>query len=183
MFPTVNGKVFISAQVDGLDKIYSILSYAAKVQEIISFSKPDKIHRERSKHIKKLIEPLSISEIRNKKVRNTIEHFSEYLDDQNKKHSLFHCSNRYLVAFNLIISHWRPIDSPNFPFKLYKTPQLQYPIYPIRVYVADERRFYNMDFSIDLSLIHQEAFEIMEHLKPYFKEESPEDWVSSMIVL
>jgi hypothetical protein len=182
-FTIETDKVYISTEIDWFDKIYSTLSYASKVNEIISFYKPGKIHKDRAKYFKNILIKLSITEIINKKVRNTVEHYAEYLDDINKVISSLRNNNRYFVAFNLIISNWVAFDDPDFPYRVYKTPQLQYPIYPIRVYIAAEKKFYNMNWSIDLSLLHDEAFQIINNLKPNFNEESPENWCSSLQVL
>ncbi len=38
-------------------------------------------------------------------------------------------------------------------------------IFPIRVYVASEKKFYNMKLSIDLGKLHTEALVVVERLK------------------
>jgi hypothetical protein len=183
-YPILSNEVYISAEISGLDLIYSILSCAAKVQELIFSNKKKKLHGDRAKYLQRLLQPLNIKEILNKKVRNTIEHFGEYLDKVNKKHTLFIAPRRYAVAFNLVISHWKRIDDPEFPFPLYQTPQLAFSLYPVRVYVSSERTFYNMDWSIDLAALNEEAVCIKEHLisQKVLKEKKPENWISVMVI-
>jgi len=176
----------VSADIEGLDLVYSILSYAAKAQEIIfNFSKnKEKLHEGRAKYIQGLLQPLALKEMLNKKVRNTIEHFGEYLDVANEVHTAFRAPKKYAVAFNLVISHWNRFDDQAFPFSLYKIPQLDLPLYPVRVYVSDEKVFYNLDWSIELAVVHKEAIDIKRHLisRKVFKEENPEKWISKMII-
>ncbi|MCY1462878.1 hypothetical protein D9M71_806980 [compost metagenome] len=50
----------------------------------------------------------------------------------------------------MVISHWEVIQ-----------PRL----YPIRLYVSSEKKFYNMKWSVDVGLIHSEAKSIIEKLK------------------
>ncbi len=177
-------EVFFSSKMEGLDLVYSLLSSAAKVQELIISYDKTTLHLDRANHIKSILKGLNLNEVYNKKVRNTVEHFSEYLDEANRKHTLFNSSQRYFVAFNMIISHWEPFNLAGFPFKLYKTHQLDLPLYPVRIYIASEKRFYNMDWSINLDSLRNEAHLIKEYLssQKLFKEKSPEDWVSGLIV-
>ncbi len=183
-YPVTSDEVYISADIDALDLVYSLLSNAAKVQELATFYKDSAQHRDRAEYIKGILKSLNISELFKKKVRNTVEHFAEYLDEANKNHTLFRNPQRYFVAYNLVISHWTVLNTDKFPFQLYKTPQLELPLYPVRIYISSQRKFYNMDWSIDLNALSNEARLIKEHMKDqkYFKEETPEDWASGMTV-
>jgi hypothetical protein len=165
--------------------IYSVLSFAAQVHDMMNTNKTESLYKDRALFITNILGDLGLNELHNKKVRNAIEHFSEYLDEANKKHTQFNSTQRYFVAFNLIISHFMPLKLEGFPFQLYKTYQLDLPIYPVRIYVASEKKFFNMDWSIDFDALYNEARFVKKHLleKGFFKDISkPEDWVSGLIV-
>jgi hypothetical protein len=184
-YPIISGEVFISSKIEGLELISSLLSCAAQVHDMMEIFKNGKLHRDRALFIQNILRGLSLSELHNKKVRNTIEHFSEYLDEANKKHTQFNSPQRYCIAFNLIISHWQPLILEGFPFQLYQTHQIKFPIYPVRIYIASEKKFYNMDWSINFDALYNEACLVKKHLleQGYFKDISkPEDWISGFFV-
>lgn len=142
-----------------------------------------KRHIERADYFKTLLYDLNIQEMFNKKVRNTVEHFAEYLDETNEKHTLYKNEDSYLVAFNLVLSDWQPTNNVNIPFTLYRALGFKDPIYPIRIYIAGERRFYNMDWSISIENLSKEARLIQELLlsRKYIKSEKASDYVSMML--
>ena len=182
-FPITSNEVYQSTKIEGLDLIYSILSFASKVKEMTSPGKSN-FNKDRATYINNILNGLNLSELLNKSVRNTVEHFSEYLDKANKLHTLFNSSHRYSVAFNLIISNWTPLKQNYFPFQLYNTPLLPLPLYPVRIYISSEKRFYNMDKSIDLATLCNDAISVKNHMiaQNLFEEVAPEDWVSGLLV-
>jgi hypothetical protein len=79
-----------------------------------------------------------------------LEHFDEYLDKANIDLTLKKNPKATCAFTNLVISDWDHIKNEV--------------IYPIRVYIANEKAFYNMKWSINLGTIHKEATDILNHL-------------------
>ncbi len=102
---------------------------------------------ERSRILRELLDGIEITEIRNNRVRNTLEHFDEYIDKENIKFK--NTEGTLRAAYNMTLTEW-DIFNPR--------------LYPIRLYIANERKFYNMGFSIDIGKIYEEAEAIIERL-------------------
>ena len=102
--------------------------------------------------LSKLTSTVTLKEILNHKVRNTLEHFDEYLDEANVSLSQGKPPPSPMAAYNMVISHWQAVDPP---------------VYPIRLYVSIERMFYNMNWSINIDAIHKEASALVECITPY----------------
>lgn len=149
-------------------KIASVLSDAANIKKLIQTQGVKlkgenaarfKLRKDRARELAQALAPLELTEIFNHKVRNTLEHFEEYLDEANydisKKPAL-----GTMAAYNMVISHWE-VTEPR--------------VYPIRLYVASERKFYNMKWAVDIGLIHKEANLIIDQLKtiPAFSSQEP----------
>lgn len=104
---------------------------------------------ERSKLLKELFNGIDIKEIKNSKVRNTLEHFDEYIDKENLKLESSDKKVSPFAAYNMALSDWGAFSPP---------------VYPIRLYISKEKKFYNMGFSIDIGKIYEEAKAIIERL-------------------
>jgi hypothetical protein len=157
----------VSSEIHSL--IASLLSDAANIKKLVSTSSVKtngesgvrfKLRKERAKELADFIAPLQIKELLNHKVRNTLEHFDEYLDESNYDVSRKAPQGR-IAAYNVILSHWEAF-SPR--------------VYPIRLYVSSERKFYNMKWDVDIGLIHAEAKTIVEKLRTLkvFEVEEPD---------
>lgn len=149
--------------------LYHILSNAAKIQELVSFTKHGNqkgkaFHELRAKALRSVLGSVKLKEILNKKVRNTVEHFAEYLDEMSIVHSEQRTGPKYLAAFDFVVSSMKPASCPELPFTLYEIPGFFALIYPIRVYVVRERKFYNMDWSICIDSVCEEAKRLLEYL-------------------
>lgn len=173
----------VITNVEDFGYIYSILSNAAKIHELAHTTKKEAHHIERAKFFLDLLAPLNLIEIYDKKVRNTIEHYSEYLDKANRRHQLYSKKYEYVVACNLILTDWRKLDDQVYPFDAYMTPLFEVPIYPVKVYIVNEMKFYNMDFSIDIKRIVEEVKLIKKHLKVVLPDLARlgENWLSMML--
>lgn len=149
-------------------KIASVLSDAANIKKLIvtpgvklkgENGARFKLRKERGQQLSHIVAPLNLREILNHKVRNTLEHFDEYLDEAN-----YDLSTKpdlgTMAAYNIVISHWE-IMSPR--------------IYPIRLYVSSEKKFYNMKWEVDIGEIHKEAKSIVTMLSqfPAFSDSGP----------
>ncbi|WP_223530606.1 hypothetical protein [Pseudomonas sp. GL-R-19] len=137
--------------------IASLLSDAANIKKLVATSDVKangengvrfKLRKERAKELSEFISSLNIKELLNHKVRNTLEHFDEYLDEANYDLSKKPFQGR-MAVYNMIISHWEAMNPR---------------VYPIRLYVSSEKKFYNMKWSVDIGLIHSEAKSIVDKL-------------------
>ena len=158
--------------------IMYVLINAANIKKLL-FSYPDhkkkdetrkqfEFRMNRSKDLQKLFLGLDITEIKNNKVRNSLEHFDEKLDDLNIKFSELNQDIFKAAAYNMAFSRWEVI-SPR--------------VVPIRLYISSERKYYNFDNCIDLGKIHSEALSIVTRLKELKLLESSEEPGGMLILL
>ncbi|MEX5490782.1 hypothetical protein ABFV43_18365 [Pseudomonas fulva] len=148
----------IQVDPDIHSKISSVLSDAANIKKLIQTQGVKlkgenavrfKLRKERARVLDLALADLGLREIFNHKVRNTLEHFDEYLDETNYELSS-KAELGTMAAYNLVISHWE-VTNPR--------------LYPIRLYVASEMKFYNMKWSVDIGQIHKEAVLIIDKLR------------------
>lgn len=141
--------------------IASVLSEAANLKKLLvtpsvklkGESGPQyRLRRARSAMLNQVLEGIQLSELLSAKVRNSLEHFDEYLDEANLKVSEAKNPPAPMAAYNMILSHWEAV-----------TPR----VYPIRLYISKERKFYNMKLSVDLDAMNKEAAAIAARLKTY----------------
>lgn len=108
-----------------------------------------RLRQECSARLRELLKNLELKEIRNVKLRNTIEHADEYLAKAAVE--LARQEGRWSgIAYNYIMAN-ADIFVP--------------PLYPMRVYDAPSRVFRNMEYSIDLGVLHVEAEEIVQKIR------------------
>ncbi len=151
--PDEGYSIQINAEVHS--NIFSLLSDAANLKKLILTSSAKKtgengerfkLRQERASTLFEFLKSLNIKEMLNPKVRNTLEHFDEYLDKANYEVTQS-ASKNTLAAYNVVLSHWDAI-SPR--------------VYPLRLYISSEKKFYNMQWGIDIGLIYFEACSILE---------------------
>lgn len=138
--------------------IASILSDAANLKKLVitpsarlngESGRQFRLRKARAAALRKSIEGIPLSEMLNAKVRNTLEHFDEYLDEANVMLTTAKNAPSPMAAYNMVLSHWEAFNPP---------------VYPIRVYISSERKFYNMKWSVDIGAMHQEATAVVERL-------------------
>ena len=138
--------------------IASVLSEAANLKKLLvtpstrlngESGRLYRLRRARASSLNKLLDGISLAEVLNAKVRNTLEHFDEYLDEANLAISEAKAPPSPMAAYNMVLSRWE-VFNPR--------------VYPIRLYISSERRFYNMKWSVDLNAMNQEATAIVERL-------------------
>jgi len=136
--------------------INSIVSESARVKKLITIPKSKTknethkqyvIHVERSKYLQRMLEGISMQEILSVRVRNTLEHFDEYLDEAIILASEGALDAYVMIAHDMVISH-RAAFEPN-PF-------------PMRVYISSEKVFLNMKYSINIGKLFEESKSIYE---------------------
>ncbi len=138
--------------------IASVLSDAANLKKLIvtpsarldgESGSQYRLRKARAEALKKLVVGIPLAELLNAKVRNTLEHFDEYLDEANLAVTNAKTPPSRMAAYNMVLSHWE-VFSPR--------------VYPIRVYISSERKFYNMKWSVDLGAMNAEASAIVARL-------------------
>ena len=148
----------VSKEVHGL--IASLLSNAANIKKLLDTRVSRKkgenktayaMRQRRSKALRDILNGIELEFLLDSKVRNTLEHFDEYLDEANGFVTVKGHPTATLAVSNMVLSHWDSMAGEN--------------IYPIRVYIVNERKFYNMKWSIDLGKIYAESLLIVERFK------------------
>jgi hypothetical protein len=138
----------LHAQID------AILINAANIRKMVKTSsrrrrdEPPSIFRfrlRRASAFAKLLEGLDLSETLNTTARNSVEHFEEYLDREiatalgaKKRKAVF-------AGYNMVVHE---LD-----------------MFPLRIYAAAERKYYNMSASIDIAKLRSESESILARLK------------------
>lgn len=140
-------------------EIFGVLSQAAALKKLIATA-PAKgkdesrrvyqLRRHRAKVLAELLHGIDLEEILKAKVRNTIEHFDEYLDEAIVELSHAGPKAPPAAAYNLVLSDWGVFSPPPFP---------------IRVYIAADQTFHNLKWSISLARICAEAKQIVARLR------------------
>lgn len=157
--------------------INDILSDAANIKKLITIPtqktrgespKQFQIHVERSKFLQDKIKGVEISELKSIKVRNTLQHFDEYLDEVNLEASEGKLRSHQIAVYNFVMSHWEAINPRP---------------YPIRLYICAEKTYYNMKASVNLGKIYIEASHINEVIRGEIRKDNDSDPGGFMIPL
>jgi hypothetical protein len=152
---------YISSAPEIHDLIHGVLVGAASVKRMIvtpstklkgETKRQFDLRRYRAALLNAALHPTELKEMLDQKVRNSLEHFDEYMDSAVLELSDATRRPSPWAAFNLIISG-RDVFQPN--------------IYPIKLYIAEEKVFCNMKWSINLSHLHQEAVALEAALKKH----------------
>jgi hypothetical protein len=150
----------VSKDIHGL--IASLLSNAANIKKLLRTrtSRMDgeskiahAMRQRRTKALNELLDRIALDGLLDTKIRNTLEHFDEYLDEADELVTVKGHPTATLAMSNMVLSHWQHLASEN--------------IFPIRVYIASEKKFYNMKWSIDLGKLHDESQLVVERLKSH----------------
>ncbi|MBI5809719.1 MAG: hypothetical protein HZB21_00790 [Deltaproteobacteria bacterium] len=156
--PPPSSVYLIQVNPDLHSLIASILSDAANIKKLIKnqggkllgeTGTKARLRKERAAMLDSLLSGIELEEILNHKIRNTLEHFDEYLDEANIELSKAAIPPSPMAAYNMIFSSWEVIKPR---------------VYPIRLYISEERKFYNMKWSIDIGKIYKEAKAILSVL-------------------
>jgi hypothetical protein len=123
-----------------LKKLITFLPQRSRNESAGQFS----IRRRRCDLLRSTLDGVVLDELLNHKLRNTLEHFDEYLDGSvyDQVRGLI---SSPIAAYNVVISSWEVINPRP---------------YPVRVYVSDERKFYNMRWTVDVGKLYSEALAV-----------------------
>lgn len=155
--------------------IYAIISDAARIQKLIVAGKRQKnesakrfaFRDARASYLSSLLQGLELNEVRRTAVRNSLEHFDEWLDDiAIKIAGLTDSMNAFvttsLCAWELPPVLASPVGIPLHAFDL----QESKPVLPVRIYIASQRTYYNMGTSLDFDALQREATAIVKRTTP-----------------
>lgn len=157
--PETGNVIQVSPDLHSL--IASILSDAANLKKLVvtpssrlsgESGRRFRLRKARAAALREAIAGIQLTEMLNAKVRNTLEHFDEYLDEANLAVSTAKAPPSPMAAYNMVLSRWE-VFSPR--------------IYPVRVYISSERKFYNMKWGVDIGEIYDEATAIVERLNSH----------------
>jgi hypothetical protein len=153
-------------------KIIQAISDAAKLGRLIAPDHPRTKYETEHQYDMRLarlayfqnrFQSIDLSNLLDRGVRNTVEHFDEYLDRANAGLQKPGRSLPVLAASNLIVSHAAV-------FKMLRVahegPQ---GLLPTRWYIAAERKLYNFGKTIDLQGLHDESEAILAVVAPLAK--------------
>lgn len=158
-------------------EIFGILSQAASLKKLVrtptvklkdESKRVYRLRRHRTDVLASLLDGLELKELLQARVRNSIEHFDEYLDKAIVQISGSSPAKHPWAAYNLVLSD-RAIFNPE-PF-------------PIRVYIASEKEFHNMDWSINIGRMHDEAGHILARLRSAGIFEEGQDPGGMLVIL
>lgn len=107
--------------------------------------------RTRTKQLQQLLKGLSLAAICGAKLRNSLEHFDEYLDKLGARLDAGQAPPDPAAAYNLACSRLEAL-----------TTLAKRDVYPVRLYVAATKTYCNFNRSIDLGAVREEAAAI-EH--------------------
>ena len=159
---TESGGSYIAVRPEVHKVIASCLSDAANLKKLIrtSSSRGDRetkraydLRQYRAKMLSALLVNVQFQELTNARLRNTIEHFDEYLDSAVLSLSAKQARKSPWAGYNLVVSSLAVHDPP---------------VHPIRVYSADDRTYHNFRWSINLDQLCREAAatELIFHRHP-----------------
>ncbi len=143
-------KIIASCLADAAN--FKKLIYTASSRQKAESDKVFKLRQYRAKMLREALQGVSLDELLSAKVRNTIQHFDEYLDQAVVALSDVKSRKSPWAGYNLVVSTLSVCDPP---------------VHPIRVYVADDRTYYNFRWSVNMQRLHDEASSAAEKLSKH----------------
>ncbi|MEH6380140.1 MAG: hypothetical protein V7768_00255 [Dietzia cercidiphylli] len=131
----------------------------------------------RTKWLGELLSSVQIQETLRAQVRNSLEHFDEYLDEAFLNFSKRPPNGRLLLPLDMTLGRESTLDQFADGGS----------VYPLRVYLAEERVFINCGKRVSIGLLHSECRGILDFLRnavpSLAEEEDPGGRGSPMFVL
>lgn len=170
-------------------KIYRILNNAARISALIK-DRPRhnsqsagqyEIQTRRARWMRSILDGVKVEEISHAKVRHSLEHFDEFIDETALKSSRGQIPLPSFFPVDFVLGRSSTLDALACgPLEGFKT-------YPLRVYLAEERTFINCGRAIRLNLLSQECAAIATRLLSVVpglrQEDESEQRGSRMLVL
>ncbi len=155
--PAKDGYIKIDPALHGV--IAALLAEAANLKKMLAvpdrpgFKESEEQFAFRVGRTKLLNEALGypdLSEISRAETRNSVEHFDQYLDRASLSLSASDGEVSGMALYNMVLSSWAVFSEKSFPLK---------------VYVADERKYFNLDYEADLSSINNESLDLIARIR------------------
>lgn len=155
--PERDGYIHVDPEVHG--QIASLLAEAANIKKLLTVphrpsfreTKDEFAFRvERAKLLNASLGEPPLFETSSVEARNSVEHFDQYLDRANLALTTGASPKPGMALYNMVLSSWNVFDKKAFPLKLY---------------VADERRYYNLEWSADLNALYAEAVDLVARVR------------------
>jgi len=145
-----SGSHFMQISPEIHERIVNVLMNSANIKKFLKKPKKQKnrfskFKKQRSSILWSALKGIKLNEILKNRVRNSLEHFDNYLDKTNIKFNDV-SPTEPMAAYNMIFSDW-DVTTPR--------------VYPVRLYIANERKFYNLEGSADIGKIYEEAQDII----------------------
>lgn len=134
------------AEAANLKKMLAIPEKPGFKQTLEQFS----FHKERSSAMAEALGSPPLVEISRIEARNSVEHFDQYLDRASLSLKASDASESGMALYNMVLSSWAVFDKKSFPLKLY---------------VADERKYYNLEHVADLGAIAMESDDLIGRIR------------------
>lgn len=139
--------------------IASLLGEAANLKKMLAI--PEKIgfketseqfafRVERTKVLNEALGYPPLVEISRVEARHSVEHFDQYLDRASLSLKPSDSSESGLALYNMVLSSWKVFDKKSFPLKLY---------------VADERKYFNLELAADLNALSMECADLIARIR------------------
>jgi len=166
--PVKDGYIKVDPLIHSL--IASLLAEAANVKKLLTVpTKPSfketkdqfNFRVERTKLLNEALQSPPVVELSNVEARNSVEHFDQYLDRASLSFTAPSRADPGFALYNMVLSSWKVFDKKAFPLKLY---------------IADERKYFNLEWVADLNALHAECSDLITRIRgiPAFgKHEGP----------
>lgn len=155
--PEKDGYIKVDPSIHWL--IGSLLAESANIKKLLtiptkaSFKETKEqfdFRLERTRLLNEALGSPPIVELSSVGTRNSVEHFDQYLDRASVTFVQKDRSDPGFALYNMVLSSWNVFDKKAFPLKLY---------------VADERKYYNLEWVADLNALFAECTDIIVRIR------------------
>ena len=139
--------------------IASLLGESANLKKLLSIPEKPSFKEtndqfafrvERAKSLNEALQNPPLAEMSRVEARNSVEHFDQYLDRASLSFRSSEASESGMALYNMVLSSWAVFDKKSFPLK---------------VYVADERKYFNLELAADLNALAIECTDLIARIR------------------
>lgn len=188
--PTTTGQSYLRVDHQLHQDIYRILNNAARIGAMVKERERNKrnqsagqytVQQNRVQWLQQILSGIELSETLNSKVRHSLEHFDEFLDETALK------SSRGTITAPTVFPIDVTIGRPETINYILPERMAGASIYPLRIYSAENRTFVNCGRYINIGAIAEECSQIhgrIGQISPRLLEQSEGDGrASDMLVI
>lgn len=168
-------------------KLFTLLGVAARISAMLTerprrkdqSARDHEVLKRRARWLRdEVLRGVKLERIFEAKVRHTLEHFDEYIDETAIKYATRRLPTPSLAPVDMVVSRRRTLQ--RFAIQQ-KVPHC----YFMRVYIAAERTFVNCEREISIQALRDECRRIAKRLTPYVPEPDakPDARGSSILVI